>query len=391
MTTRLHAPRLPVPREESFSSLLRSVAVAARIGVWLGVCFGLAFVTGLLSHYAQSAHQPLPFPTRPVWLYRVTQGLHVATGTAAIPLLLVKLWVVYPKLFARLPRRLGEAVRVGLERGALAVLVAGSILELAIGLMNVAQWYAWDFSFKRVHYALAYVVVGALLVHVAVKLPVIRQALGGDVDDTTGDRPAAVRPGAVSRRGLLGATWGAAVLAAVVGSGTTGTLRGIDRLAVLSPRSRRSGIPINRTASQVGVVAAATSATYRCEVAYGDTTSRLSRADLLALPQATQVLPIACVEGWSADGSWTGVPLRTLLDHVGVPRGRDVRVRSLQEHGADRITVLPANFADDGRTLLALLLDDEPLSLDHGYPARLVAPDRPGALQTKWVSRIEVL
>ena len=66
-------------------------------------------------------------------------------------------------------------------------------------------------------------------------------------------------------------------------------------------------------------------------------------------------------------------------------------VTSLQQQGPDRVTTLPANFVDDSRTLLALALDGEPLSIDHGYPARLIAPDRPGALQTKWVARIEVL
>ena len=64
---------------------------------------------------------------------------------------------------------------------------------------------------------------------------------------------------------------------------------------------------------------------------------------------------------------------------------------SLQPHGSDRETVLPADFVDDPRTLLALTLDGESLSLDHGYPVRLIAPDRPGALQTKWIDRIEVL
>jgi DMSO/TMAO reductase YedYZ molybdopterin-dependent catalytic subunit len=53
--------------------------------------------------------------------------------------------------------------------------------------------------------------------------------------------------------------------------------------------------------------------------------------------------------------------------------------------------VLPPNFADDDRTLMALMLDGETLSMDHGYPVRLIAPDRPGVMQTKWVSRIEVL
>ena len=382
---------VPLPREASFSSRLRSAAVAARVGVWLGGCFAIAFVTGLISHYAQNPHQPVPFPTSPAWGYRLTQGLHVVTGTAAIPLLLVKLWVVYPKLFAAPPRRLSEAVRIGLERASIAVLVAASILELAIGLMNVAQWYAWDFNFRRTHYALAFVVIGALAIHVAVKLPVIRAALGGDLEETALDRPGAVRPGALSRRGLLRTTWGATLLAVLAGSATTGTLPVLNRLAVLSPRSRRAGIPINRTAAQVEVVAPATSGSYRCAVTYAGSTTRLSREELLGLPQRTHVLPIACVEGWSADGTWTGVPLRTLLDHVGAPGGHAVRVHSLQQHGADRVSVLQADFVDDERTLVALMLDGQPLSLDHGYPARLIAPARPGSLQTKLIATIEVL
>jgi DMSO/TMAO reductase YedYZ molybdopterin-dependent catalytic subunit len=28
--------------------------------------------------------------------------------------------------------------------------------------------------------------------------------------------------------------------------------------------------------------------------------------------------------------------------------------------------------------------------VDHGYPVRLIAPDRAGVLQTKWLTRIEV-
>ena len=35
-------------------------------------------------------------------------------------------------------------------------------------------------------------------------------------------------------------------------------------------------------------------------------------------------------------------------------------------------------------------LDGEPLALDHGYPVRLIGPNRPGVLQTKWVTRLVV-
>jgi len=71
------------------------------------------------------------------------------------------------------------------------------------------------------------------------------------------------------------------------------------------------------------------------------------------------------------------------LDHA-------VLVTSLQESGPFRQTRLPAGFVADEDTLLALRLDGEPLSLDHGYPCRLIAPNRPGVMQTKWVASLAV-
>jgi DMSO/TMAO reductase YedYZ molybdopterin-dependent catalytic subunit len=47
--------------------------------------------------------------------------------------------------------------------------------------------------------------------------------------------------------------------------------------------------------------------------------------------------------------------------------------------------------AADPDTLLALALNGEPLALDHGFPVRLIGPNRPGVLQTKWVARVEVV
>jgi DMSO/TMAO reductase YedYZ molybdopterin-dependent catalytic subunit len=52
---------------------------------------------------------------------------------------------------------------------------------------------------------------------------------------------------------------------------------------------------------------------------------------------------------------------------------------------------LPPQFADDPLTLLALRLNGTELALEHGFPARIIAPDRPGVLQTKWVHHLEVL
>ena len=64
--------------------------------------------------------------------------------------------------------------------------------------------------------------------------------------------------------------------------------------------------------------------------------------------------------------------------------------RALQERGRYNHSTLNRSHAGDGDTLLALELNGEPLALDHGFPVRLIGPNRPGVLQTKWVGRLVV-
>ena len=132
-------------------------------------------------------------------------------------------------------------------------LVSASVFLLVTGLLNSTQWYPWDFSFRRSHYALAWVATGALVLHLAVKLPTIREALGRDVDDTGLDRPEAVVRGGLSRRGLLRSTWAAAGLAVLATAGST--VPWLRRVSVLGVRSGDGpgGVPINRTAAAAGV------------------------------------------------------------------------------------------------------------------------------------------
>lgn len=383
--------KLAVPTESSFRSRLRSPAVAARVGVWLGISFGVCFLTGLISHYAQAGSQPVPFPTSPYWGYRVTQGLHVLSGTAAVPLLMVKLWAVYPLLFRPVPRQVRALALDLAEKGSIAVLVAASIFELVIGLANATQWYPWSFSFRSTHYAMAWVVIGALVLHIAVKLPLIREALGADIDDTTHDRAEATEAGDLSRRGLVRTALFGSTLAVLATAGSTVPwLRKVSVLGVTTGDGP-GGVPINRTLKEAGIEEAAVGESFRLTVISGDQEVVLTRDDLAAMTQHVVELPIACVEGWSATGTWGGVRMRDLLALVDAPAGRDVRVRSLQTRYAFGTSLLWSNFAEDDRTLLALELDGEPLSIDHGYPCRVIAPNRPGVRQTKWVKQLEVL
>lgn len=367
------------------TSAARGPAVTARVGLALGVAVAVCFITGLLSHFIQHPQPWFSWPTRPVWLYRATQGLHVASGIAAIPLLIVKLWSVWPKLFER--PVFGGVVRM-LERASILVLVASMLFQLSTGLLNIAQWYPFGFFFTTSHYAMAWVATGALVVHIGVKLPVIRQALGEPLD--AGDVAGGGSVGPTRRRVLIGA--GVAAVAATVA--TVGqTVPWLRRVSVLAPRTGEGpqGVPINRSAVAAGVLQTARAPDYRLTVVNGSTTRTFTVADLAALPQATRELPIACVEGWSASARWTGIVLADLVATVGGSPDADVRMVSLEPPGPYSRTTLPARHARDSQTLIALKINGEVLDIDHGYPCRLIAPTRPGVLQTKWLSRIEVV
>jgi DMSO/TMAO reductase YedYZ molybdopterin-dependent catalytic subunit len=80
--------------------------------------------------------------------------------------------------------------------------------------------------------------------------------------------------------------------------------------------------------------------------------------------------------------------MRDLLDLVGAEPDAEVVVRSLE---ANRSSRLNRSHAHDVDTLLALAVNGETLDLDHGYPVRLIGPNRPGTMQTKWVTRVEVV
>ena len=83
--------------------------------------------------------------------------------------------------------------------------------------------------------------------------------------------------------------------------------------------------------------------------------------------------------------------VRDLAALVGGRAGDEVRVTSLEKRGAYRVSTLGAAHTADPLTLLAIELFGRPLSVDHGFPARIIAPNRPGVLQTKWVAQLEVL
>ena len=377
-------------RQGVYASPLRDERLAAILGASLGALFTICFATGLYSHLQQHPQSWLPIPSRPAGLYRVTQGIHVAAGIASVPVLLAKLWLVWPRFVAFPPvKRFSHFV----ERVGLFPLVAGGIYMAFSGVANIAQWYPWSFSFTATHFWVAWVTMGAVVAHVGAKWATTRRAFTApSLRRLLREREDPERPG-LSRRGFLGTVAAASAALTVTTAGQT--LSPLRRLGLLAPRDASvgpQGKPVNRGAANAGVIDAARSPEYRL-VVDGRVRQRLTfdLAQLEALPARTARLPISCVEGWSFSAEWRGVPVRHVLALAGAEPDRTVRIESLERNGAYRTSTLNPQQAADGDTLLATHLDGERLALDHGYPCRLIAPNRAGVLQTKWVTRVEVL
>jgi DMSO/TMAO reductase YedYZ molybdopterin-dependent catalytic subunit len=124
----------------------------------------------------------------------------------------------------------------------------------------------------------------------------------------------------------------------------------------------------------------------------------LSLADLKKLPSRTQITRHDCVEGWSAIGKWTGVPLATLLNTAGLdPSARfvvfdcaDELEKTLDGTGMyyESIDLVDAFHP---QTILAYGMNGEDLPVAHGAPLRLRVERQLGYKQAKYIMKIRLV
>jgi DMSO/TMAO reductase YedYZ molybdopterin-dependent catalytic subunit len=399
-----------------FRSPLRGPWLTSAFGLALLIALPVVIITGLLSYiaYAPQFGQAIPddvgwlrlplftWPTRPSWLYRLNQGLHVGLGLVIVPVVLAKLWSVIPRLFVWPPAR---SIAQVLERLSLLMLVGGALFEIVTGVLNIQYDYIFGFSFYTGHYFGAWVFIAGFLMHIAIKIPrmvgglrslSLREVLRTNRSDTRPQPPdpdglVAADPAepTMSRRGALALVGSGVLLVGVLTAGQT--LGGAARGAVLLlPRGRgRGDFPVNKTAAAAGIEPESVGRSWVLTLRGGPSEVVLDRAALAGMPQTTARLPIACVEGWSTVQTWSGVRLSELARIAGVPAPRAARVASLQRGGAFGAATLQANQIGDPDALLALRVNGADLPLDHGYPARIIVPALPGVHNTKWVASIE--
>ena len=131
-------------------------------------------------------------------------------------------------------------------------------------------------------------------------------------------------------------------------------------------------------------------ATWRLKVSgMVDRPVELSLADLRALPVAEQTSDFHCVTGWSVLGvRWRGVRIDDVLKAAGVqPQATALRFVSSEVPYDDSLSFEQLRVPD---AMLALDLDDAPLSREMGAPIRMIMPRMYAYKGVKWLERIEV-
>lgn len=412
-------------RRDYWRSPLRGPWMASFMSLLLLIVIPIVFITGLIDHIAWNPdlggtnnRTPdmgllgfllgIEWPTRPIWLYRVTEGIHLIFGLALLPLVLGKMWSIMPSLY-KWP--LADSLGHALERISLLFVIGGIFFQIFTGLFYIQNWVILNnVTFNQLHFYGGWIFIGGLVLHVLVKFPEmveglkkrpVDEELSKSREETEPEPKEEGRlvstepaPPTISRRGAIAMVGGSAL--ALMGLAVGQTLgERWSWLAILSPRAQTlpgdgpNDFRVNKTAKKAKIKPEQVGPDWRLELV-GKTTQKLSREDLLAMPQHSSSLPISCLEGWSTGRQlWQGVRLRDLARRAGMPDAAKVLFESLESTDAvARMSFMRHNQIVDPLSLLALRVNGANLSMDHGYPARVIVPATPGNRNTKWVYRM---
>ncbi|GGT70578.1 hypothetical protein GCM10010207_81140 [Streptomyces atratus] len=112
-------------------------------------------------------------------------------------------------------------------------------------------------------------------------------------------------------------------------------------------------------------------------------------ADLRAMPQTRVVHDVLCTDGWRVEKTpFDGVKLADLLDAAGVrSKGAAVRFTCFDGAYSESLTLEQARRSD---VLVALNMQDKPVTHEHGGPVRLYVAPMYFYKSAKWLSGISV-
>ena len=113
---------------------------------------------------------------------------------------------------------------------------------------------------------------------------------------------------------------------------------------------------------------------------------RLTLVELERLPRVRYTVKHHCVEGWTAIGTWTGVPVSAIAAMADpTPDGRYLRFDSFDSRYYNGWDLASAMHP---QTILAYAFNDRPLGPERGAPVRLYAPVKLGYKMTKYLTKL---
>ncbi len=112
----------------------------------------------------------------------------------------------------------------------------------------------------------------------------------------------------------------------------------------------------------------------------------LSYKDLVNMIDMEYVDDFHCVTGWSVRNvKWRGVSLKKIMDMARVSeKAKWLYTVSLDGY----TTVIPIEDARSPKAIIALMINDKPLSIEQGFPARIIIPHLYGWKSGKWLNKI---
>jgi DMSO/TMAO reductase YedYZ molybdopterin-dependent catalytic subunit len=129
-----------------------------------------------------------------------------------------------------------------------------------------------------------------------------------------------------------------------------------------------------------------------------DRPTRFTLDALRGMPSRTQITRHDCVEGWSCIAKWQGVPLKQILDQVGVkPEARYVMFHcfdAIEKTLSGEVLYYESIDLIDARhpqTILAYAMNDKSLPVENGAPLRLRVERQLGYKMAKYIRRIELI
>jgi DMSO/TMAO reductase YedYZ molybdopterin-dependent catalytic subunit len=289
--------------------------------------------------------------------------LHAVAGVAVAVVLLVKLRRVAPRLR---PGRWDRATVAGALALALVLAALATGVAWAVGLeFGVLGWTG-----LVVHMALGVVVAVPVLAHLLLRFrPPDRRDL---------DRRVALQYVALAGVSVLALRVQEALLAVLDAPGAARRFTGSRERASLAGNAFPTTSWVADDPEPVDAAAWTLSVTGAVE-----TPRELGYGDLDPATEERALLD--CTSGWYSVQDWGGVRVGDLLDAADATEDAAwVSVRSVTGYRWS----LPIEEARDA--LLATHVGGEQLSHGHGFPLRLVAPDRRGFQWVKWVETVEV-